>query len=79
MNYQFTVYFEPLLEGGYQAVFPAIPEIVTFGRTLDEAREMFLDALSCHLGGLMEDGEPLPIESRSPEGTPIKEMLAITI
>lgn len=40
MDYQYTVYFEPLLEGGYQVVFPAIPEIITFGRTLEEAREM---------------------------------------
>jgi antitoxin HicB len=79
MDYQYTVYFEPLLEGGYQVVFPAIPEIITFGQTLDEAREMARDALRCHLEGLMEDGEPLPFENNSPKETPIKETLAITV
>ncbi len=68
MNCQYTVYFEPLLEGGYRVVFPAIPEIVTFGRTLEEAREMARDALRCHLEGLMRDDEPPPIEEHSPEG-----------
>jgi predicted RNA binding protein YcfA (HicA-like mRNA interferase family)/predicted RNase H-like HicB family nuclease len=79
MDYQYTVYFEPLAEGGYQVVFPSIPEIVTFGRSLDEAREMARDALRCHLEGLMQDGEPLPIESRTLEGAPVKETLAITV
>jgi predicted RNase H-like HicB family nuclease/predicted RNA binding protein YcfA (HicA-like mRNA interferase family) len=79
MDYQYTVYFEPLVEGGHRVVFPAIPEIVTFGRSLDEAREMARDALRCHLEGLMQDGEPIPIESNAPEGTPVKETLAITV
>jgi predicted RNase H-like HicB family nuclease len=37
-EYQYTVYFEPLAESRYQVVFPAMREIVTWGRTLDEAR-----------------------------------------
>jgi predicted RNase H-like HicB family nuclease len=37
-------------------VFPAIPEIVTFGRSLEEARRMAADALKCHLEGLIKDG-----------------------
>jgi predicted RNase H-like HicB family nuclease len=40
-------------------VFPAIPEIVTFGRSLVEARRMAADALKCHLEGLIEDGSAL--------------------
>jgi predicted RNase H-like HicB family nuclease len=79
MDYQYTVYFEPLAEGGFRIFFPAIPEIITFGPSLDEAREMALDALRCHLEGLMQDGEPLPMESHAPEGTPIKETLAISV
>jgi predicted RNase H-like HicB family nuclease len=79
MNYHYTVYFEPLIEGGYRVVFPAIQEIITFGRTLDEAREMAHDALRCHLEGLMQDGEPLPTEPHSPQGAPLKETLAITV
>ena len=39
-DYHYTVYFQPLAEGGYQAVFPSIPEIVTYGTSLEEARRM---------------------------------------
>ncbi len=39
-SYRYTVYFEPQADGGFAVVFPAFPEIVTFGRTLDEARAM---------------------------------------
>ena len=62
-DYNYTVYFQPLPEGGYQAVFPAIPEIITFGDTLEEARTMAQDALRCHLEGLIQDGEPPPLPS----------------
>lgn len=79
MDYRYTVYFEPLTEGGYRVVFPAVPEIVTFGRSLNQARDMARDALRCHLEGLMQDGEPLPIESHAPKGAPVKETLAISV
>jgi predicted RNase H-like HicB family nuclease len=78
-QYRYTVYFEPLQEGGYQVVFPAFPEIVTFGRTLREARAMALDALRCHLEGLHKGRLAIPVERRSPRGQPVKERLAIAI
>lgn len=76
-DYKYTVYFQPLAEGGYQVIFPAIPEIVTFGNTLEEARTMARDALRCHLEGLMQDGEPLPVE-HGPLGEPVKEAVAVS-
>ena len=78
-EHHYTVYFEPLAEGGYHVVFPCIPEIVIWGRTLEEARVMALDALRCHLEGLMADGEPLPVEEHAPEGDLVKEIVAITV
>jgi antitoxin HicB len=78
-EHQYTVYFEPLAKGGYQVLFPAIPEIVTWGRTLDEARDMARDALRCHLEGLIADGEPLPVEEYAPEGELVRETVAITV
>ena len=39
-EYSYTVLFEPLPEGGYQVFVPAMPEICTFRRTMEEAREM---------------------------------------
>ncbi|HLA37508.1 MAG TPA: type II toxin-antitoxin system HicB family antitoxin [Candidatus Brocadiales bacterium] len=52
-----TAIFEPLDEGGYEALVPAIPEIITYGRTLKEAKEMAMDAIKCHIGGLVKVGE----------------------
>ena len=77
-DYNYTVYFEPLPEGGYQVVFPSIPEIVTFGNSLEEARRMAVEALRCHLEGLLKDGDGIPIET-TPLGEPIKETVAISI
>ena len=56
----FTVIFEPLENGGYQVTVPAIPEVITAGRTLEEAREMAQDAIRCALEGLIQEGQPLP-------------------
>ena len=77
-NYHYTVYFQPLPEGGYQAVFPSIPEIVTYGASLEEARRMAAEALRCHLEGLLKDGEKIPVESTL-LGEPIKETLDISL
>lgn len=74
LNY--TVYFEPLEEGGYQVVVPALPGIVTYGETLDEARAMAVDAIKCHCEGLIKNGEPVP-EEKITESEPIKEKLSI--
>jgi antitoxin HicB len=41
---------------------PLLPGLVTYGRTLSEAREMARDAIRCHLEGLQKAGEPIPNE-----------------
>jgi len=56
----YRVIYEPLAEGGFQVIVPALPEIITFGRTLEEAREMAQDAISCHIQGLLKDKEEMP-------------------
>jgi antitoxin HicB len=48
---------------GYQVTVPLLPGFITYGRTLDEAREMARDAIKCHLEGLRKDGEPIPDEN----------------
>jgi len=40
--------------------FPDLPGCVTAGRTLEEARELAVEALTLHLAGMIEDGEALP-------------------
>lgn len=57
--YKYTVFFEPI-EGGYNVVFPAIPEICTFGRNLKDAREMAKDALRCFLESVAKEKAIIP-------------------
>src|SRR6266446_2618453 len=56
---------------GYQVTVPLLPGLITYGRTLAEAREMARDAIRCHLEGLKKDGERIPDEkTRSSEREP---------
>ncbi len=61
-EYSYTVFFEPAPEGGYTVTVPALPGLVTEGDTLEEAREMALDAIRAYLESLLKDGEPIPQE-----------------
>lgn len=63
--YNNTVIFEPVPEGGYNVVVPAIPEISTFGETLEEAKAMAEDAIKCFIESALKAGEPIP-EDREP-------------
>ncbi len=42
---ELTIIFEPCEEGGYTAFIPEIPGAISEGETIEEAREMVLDAL----------------------------------
>jgi len=70
--------FEPLVEGGFQVIVPALPGIVTFGRTLEEAREMARDAITCHLRALLKDGDEIPGDPFACE-QPVTEQLRVTV
>ncbi|HXP87682.1 MAG TPA: type II toxin-antitoxin system HicB family antitoxin [Bryobacteraceae bacterium] len=59
-EYGYTTIFEPMPEGGYNVLVPAIPEICTFAETLEEAREMAGDALRCYLESALITGEAIP-------------------
>ena len=64
-RYSYTVVFERLHDGSYNVIVPAIPEICTFGRTLEEAREMARDAIRCFLESALNTGEPVPQDVES--------------
>jgi predicted RNase H-like HicB family nuclease len=74
----YTVIYERLLEGGYQVIVPALPGIVTYGRMLEEAREMAEDAIRCHIRALPKDGEDIPDDPFASQ-QPITEELKVTV
>mgnify|MGYP003598400339 CR=1 FL=1 len=45
MDSNLTIVFEPAAEGGFTAFIPEVPGAISEGETVEEAREMVLDAL----------------------------------
>ena len=77
-HYTFTVFFEPGEASGFVATCPALPGLVTEGRTLDETREMVRDAIALYLESLREDGVPIP-EDKELSPVPFNEKVEVGI
>ena len=77
-EYNFTVFFQPAVEGGYVVTCPALPGLVTEGDTLAEARRMAQDAIRAYLESLRKDGEPIPADPKL-HSSPVKEKIKVAI
>jgi antitoxin HicB len=64
-HYRFNIVLRPEPEGGYTALVPALPGCVTYGRTLDEAREMVKDAISGYVASLRKHKDPIPTDDNT--------------
>ena len=62
MDGTYTVVLRKEPEGGYTVLVPALPEIVSFGEDLEEARRMAADAIRCAILGRRDLGEEVPEE-----------------
>ena len=70
----YTVFFEYFRDEdaeGYHVVVPAMPEVITWGRTMAVAEANAREALECHIQGLLKDGDALPDDSL---GAPISRL-----
>jgi predicted RNase H-like HicB family nuclease len=56
----FTAIIETGEEPGYSVFFPDLPGCASAGDTVEEAARNAEEALSLHLTGLIEEGEPVP-------------------
>jgi predicted RNase H-like HicB family nuclease len=59
-NLTFSITLRPEPEGGFTVRVPALPEIVTYGASEDEAIAMAKDAIELVLESRRERGEPIP-------------------
>ncbi len=73
-SYEYTVYFEPLEEGGYNIHVPALPEICSWGKTLEEARQLAREAIELVLEDMLADGEVPPCDE-----APTSERIAVSV
>jgi predicted RNase H-like HicB family nuclease len=67
----------PRRSGGYHVIVPALPEIVTYGETLDEGREMAKDTIRCVLESIRKENEPVPHDVETPP--PVRERLTLSL
>ena len=56
---RYAVLFEKT-ETGYSAHVPDLPGCLAAGSTLEETTDLIRGAISMHLTGMAEDGEPIP-------------------
>jgi len=60
--HRFTAILERMPEEGYVVSVPALPGCLTEGCTLEEAKEMAIDAIRGYCQSLIKDGEAIPGE-----------------
>lgn len=49
-------------EGGYTVIVPSLPGCVTYGKTIEDAREMAKEAIELYIESLEAHGEEIPTE-----------------
>jgi len=59
MRYPVVVHKDP--ESDYGVSVPDLPGCFSAGETLDEALEQVVEAIECHLEGLLLDGDSVPL------------------
>ena len=64
-RFHYNIMLRPEPEGGYTALVPALPGCVTYGRTVDEAREMAKDAISGYIASLRKHKDPIPTDDNT--------------
>lgn len=65
--FKFSIIIKQEKEGGdtvYNVSVPALPEIATFGRSIEEARFMAQDALELVILSRLEEGEIIPADKK---------------
>lgn len=56
----YTVQLRPEPEGGFTVLVPALPEVVTYGETEEEALRMAGDAIALSLEVRRDEGDAIP-------------------
>lgn len=75
MDFRYVVILEP--EGGmFNVIVPALPEVATFGSTVEEALEMARDAIQLSLQYRRDKGLEIP---PSDDGVARVETISVTL
>lgn len=61
LNY--TVILQKEIKGGYTVTVPALPGCVSYGKNIDEAKKMAIEAIELYLESLKAHNEEIPEEN----------------
>ena len=61
----YNVIFRPEPEGGFTALVPSLPGCISYGKDLEEAKAMIVDAIYGYIASLRKHKEPIPIDRGS--------------
>ena len=64
-RYHFNIMLRPEPEGGYTVLVLALPGCATYGRTVDEAREMAKDSVSGYIASLRQHKDPISTDDNT--------------
>jgi antitoxin HicB len=62
----YLCHFQPEPEGGYTVTCPSLPPVLSYGKTLEEARTNVREAIELCLEVCRDEGKPIPPELRPP-------------
>ncbi|OIO45172.1 antitoxin HicB [bacterium (Candidatus Gribaldobacteria) CG23_combo_of_CG06-09_8_20_14_all_37_87_8] len=62
---RYNIVLRPEKEGGFTVMAPSLPGCITYGRTLQEAKEMIADAIKGYLISLKKHKQPIPNDGES--------------
>lgn len=64
-NLNYNLIFQSESEGGFTVTVPALPGCVSYGKNLDEAKQMVFDAIQGYIASLKKHNEPIPSDDNS--------------
>jgi predicted RNase H-like HicB family nuclease len=78
LHAQYVCTFRPESGGGYTVRCTAFPELITNGRTLEEARHNAREALELCLEVYQDEAKPIPASDADPDQT-ISEVIPVRL
>lgn len=74
----YICHFEPEPEGGYTVTCPALPPVVSYGDTLEEARRNAREAIELVLQVYRDEKKPIPPSDKDPRSA-VDELVPVVI
>lgn len=62
---QYNVIFRPEPEGGFTVIVPSLPGCISYGKNLEQAKKMAVDAIKAYIASLEKHKEKIPSDKEN--------------